>query len=641
MSELKSLFEPIQVGQMSLKNRIVMPGLGLCLTSNGKVSEDLSQFYAERAHGGAGLIVFLCSPTYFSESGTGAIPLITEDESIPGLKQMVDIIHAGGAMAAAQLSIWPMWARTREAPVELVAPCDLPMSQRPGAPVPRSLTQDEIRQLVDLMGEGTRRARDAGFDAVELHALGGESLPSQFISPLTNQRSDGYGGSLEKRYRFLLEIIDAAKAKAGKDYTIMCRLSGDEFVEGGATIEDTLKAVPLLEEAGIQALNISTGWFESRVPFIQPSVPPGAFVYLGENVKKVTKVPVIGGTRINEARLADQILAEGRVDLIYMARALIADPELPNKAREGRFNDVRQCVACGYCLERALSGQPVACSVNPRAGREREYIYRPADKPKRILVIGGGPAGMEAARVAAQKGHRVALWEKGDRLGGQLLVADMAPYKDDIASLSRHLEAQVRGAGIEIRLKEEATIQAVKRANPDAVIVATGATPFLPDIPGAKGNNVAGALDVLAGLNDTGDRVVIVGGRMIGCEVAELLALRGKQVTLLARRERMADDVGPTSRWVLMQRLRGQGVVMETKVDIREITDKGAKGIREGEPVFFEADTIVLATGMRSNRKLAEELQAEGMTPYPVGDCVEPRRVRHAIEEGFRCASQI
>ena len=641
MSQLKSLFEPIQVGQMSLKNRIVMPALGLCLTRDGKVSEDLVQFYAERARGGAGLIVFVCSPTYFYERGAGAIPLIAEDESIPGLRQMADIIHAGGTMAAAQLIVWPMWARTREAAVELVAPCDLPASRRPGAPVPRSLTQDEIRHLVDLMGEGARRARDASFDAVEFHAMGGESLPSQFISPLTNRRSDGYGGSLENRYRFLLEIVDAAKTKAGKDYTLMCRLSGDDFVDGGTTIEDTVKAVPMLEEAGIQALNISTGWFESRVPFIQPSVPPGAFVYLGEKVKKVARVPVMGGTRINEARLADQILAEGKVDLIYMARALIADPELPNKAREGRFDDVRQCVACGYCLERALSGQSVACSVNPRAGREREYVYRPAEKPKRVLVIGGGPAGMEAARVAAQNGHRVTLWEKGDRLGGQLLLAAMAPYKDDMASLARHLEGQVRGAGVEVRLQEEVTPQAVKRAKPDAVIVATGAVPFLPDIPGVKGNNVAGALDVLAGLKDTGDRVVIVGGRTIGCEVAEFLALRGKQVTLLARRERMADDVGPTGRWVLMQRLRGEGVVMETKVDIREITDKGAKGIREEEPVFFEADTIVLATGMRSNRKLAEELQAEGMTVYPVGDCVQPRRIRHAIEEGFRCASQI
>jgi len=639
VTELKNLFQPIHIGEMELKNRIIFLATATGYGADDGVTDRQTNFYAERAGGGAGLLVTgITMPSSLGRPLPGMMG-IYHDRFIPSLRQLNDAVQAYGAKIAAQLGLQYYWAKGEGAPVEEVAPSEV-STRRDSAP--RALTIEEIRQIIDDFSEGVRRARDAGFDAVEFHC-GIGYLINRFLSPCTNKRTDQYGGSFENRMRFLLEIIELSKKKAGSDYPIICRISGEEFMEGGHTLEDSKKLAPILEQAGVHCLSMQAGWHECRTPLVHMSVPRGAFVYIAEEIKKVVNIPVVAAYRINDPILADKIIAEGKADLIGMARPLIADPALPNKAREGKFDDIRPCIACGHCLDTVMVGMPMTCSVNPRVGREAEYTIEPAKISKKVFVIGGGPAGMEAAAVAATRGHRVTLFEKSDRLGGNLLLAAALSYKGEIGNFASYMETQVKKSGAQIRLGQEMTAKAVEEGKPDAVIVATGTSAKVPDLPGFKGDNVALALDVLAGKKVIGESVIVVGGEMVGCEVAEFLAEKGKQVTLLARRERVGDDIGRTTRWVIMQRLRNAGIRMETKVDVVEITDKGVRGIRRngGEVEFFAGDSVVLAVGLASSNELAQKLEREVPAIYSVGDCVEVRRIVEAIEEGFRVAREL
>lgn len=639
MTELKNLFQPIKVGEMELNNRIIFLAIGTGYGADDQVTERQKNFYAERARGGAGLLITgITIPSSLGRPIPGMIG-IYHDRFIPGHRQLTDMVHAEGAKIAIQLGLQYWWAKGEGAPLEEVAPSAV-STRRDSAP--RALTVEEIHQIIDDFSEAVRRARDAGYDAVEFHC-GIGYLINRFLSPCTNKRTDEYGGSLENRARFLLEIIESSKRKAGSDYPIICRISGEEFMDGGHTLEDSKKLAPMLERAGVHCLSMQVGWHECRTPLVYMSVPRGAFVYVAEEIRKVVNIPVVAAYRINDPILADRILAEGRADLIGLGRPLIADPDLPNKAKAGRFDDIRPCIACGHCLDMVLGGMPMTCTVNPRVGKEAEYTIEPAKTPKRVFVVGGGPAGMEAAAVAAKRGHQVTLFEKKDRLGGNLLLASALSYKGEIGNFNNYLETQLRKSGAQIKLGEEFTAKTAEEAKPDAVIVATGSSAKVPDLPGVNGDNVALALDVLSGKEVPGPRVIVVGGEMVGCEVAEFLAEKGKKVTLLARRDRVGDDIGRSTRWVIMQRLRNAGIRMETKVNVVEITDKGVRGIRRngGGSEFFEGDSVVLAVGLAPSNELAQELKEKVPAIYPVGDCVEVRKIAEAVEDGFRVAREL
>jgi len=639
LTELKNLFQPIKVGKMELDNRIVFLAVMTGYGANDMVTERLKNFYAERARGGAGLLTTaIIMPSSLGRPMPGIMG-IYHDRFIPGLRQLVDVVHAEGTKIAAQLGLQYYWAKGEGAPTEEVAPSEV-STRRSSAP--RALNVAEIHQITEEFSEGVRRARDSGFDAVEFHC-GVGYLINRFLSPCTNKRTDQYGGSLENRMRFLLEIIESSKRKAGSDYPLICRISGEEFMEGGHTLEDSIKLAPILERAGVHCLSMQAGWHECPRPLVHMSVPRGAFVYIAEEVKKVVSIPVVAAYRINDPILAERIIVEGRADLIGMARPLIADPELPNKAKEGKLDDLRPCISCNHCLDTVMAGMPMACAVNPQVGMEAEYTIEPAKRSKKVFIIGGGPAGMEAATVAAKRAHQVTLFEKGDRLGGNLLPAAVPSYKYEIANLTRYLETQVKKSGAQIRLGEEISAKAVEEGKPEVVIVATGTSTKLPDVPGVKGDNVALALDVLGGKKDVGESVIVVGGEMVGCEVADFLAEKGRKVTLLARRARVGDDIGRTTRWVIIKRLQDAGVRMETMVDVVEITTNGVKGIRKngGESEFFEGDSVVLAVGLSPNRELAEKLEGKVAAIYTIGDCVEAQKIAQAIEGGFRVAREI
>jgi 2,4-dienoyl-CoA reductase-like NADH-dependent reductase (Old Yellow Enzyme family)/thioredoxin reductase len=637
MVQFENLFKPIKLGEVELKNRIVMLALTTgYVEADNTVGDRLISFFSERAKGGVGLIIVPCTPI---DAASPMQPGLYHDRFIPGARRLTNEVHACGARIAAQLIAQYHWV-INEGPPQVVGPS--PILNQMIRCVPKALTIKEIHHLIEEYGRAGQRAREAGFDAVEVIVAGGYLL-NRFLSPITNKRQDKYGGTVQNRMRIILEVIESIRKWAGRDYPIMCRINVEEGMEGGHTIEDSKEVVCALETAGIQALNVYVGWHESPVPTVQQSVPRGAFVHLAEKVKGWVNIPVITANRINDPILAENILAEGKADLVGMARALLADPELPNKAREGRVDEIVPCIACSHCLAEVIAGyrdwgKPVStfCTVNPRAGKEAEYIIRPAERVKKVLIIGGGPAGMQAAMTAAARGHKVTLCEKGSELGGSLLTASIPPYKDEIKALVKSLVARVRKARVQIKLDTEVGTEVVEEEKPDVGVLATGAIPISPDIPGIPGANVATAEEVLTGRKEVGREVIIVGGGMVGCETAEFLVQKGKKVTIVEMLGRMANDVVGTYRPFFLARLTKSGVRMETKAKVEEITDRGVRVSRDGAVEFFGGDTVVLAVGFKSNKRLAEELKDKVVSLYLVGDCVEPRKIKEAIEEGVR-----
>jgi len=607
----------------------------------GMISDRYNNFILERAKGGAGLIIVgLLSP--IKSLPSPATHGIEDGRYIPRLRDMVDAVHSYNAKIAGQISPSYYFAKDASTSPELVGPSEhinVVVNQ-----TARALTIEEVHQLVRDCAEAAQRCQEAGFDAVEFQAGMGYLL-NRFLSPVTNKRTDEYGGNVDNRMRIVLEIVESTRRKVGRDYPILCRFSADEFMEGGLTINDWKIMAPLLERAGIDIMNVEAGWHECRTPLNQASVPQGAFVYLAKEIKSVVKTPVIGAYRINNPLLAEQILAEGKTDLIGIARALIADPEFCNKAKEGRFDEIRPCMACNHCVGVVMGeryeGGPLECAVNPKVGKEKETTLKPATKSKKVLVIGGGPAGMQAAMTAASKGHDVTLYDRGDKLGGQLLTASLPPYKDEIKRLTNALAAQVKEAGVKVELNAQVDVPFILENKPDTVIVATGAKPFAPDIPGVKGKNVVTAIEALTETTRVGNKVVVIGGGLVGCETAESLAEKGKEVTILEMLKRMATDIPRASRWVLMQRLRKANIVMETDLRVEEITVTGVKGMREGNPIFYPADTVVLATGSLSDKDMAIQLQNKVPEIHLIGDCAEPRKIKEAIEEGFSAGSLV
>ena len=609
-----------------------------------------------------------------------------DDRFIPGLRDLVEAVRPYGARLYTQMGVGYSWA-FGDGPVELVSPSGLTCWGRPGTPfrmggpleptLPKELTVDEIRQIVEAYGDGARRTREAGFDAVEIIASVGYVI-AQFISPATNKRQDRYGGSLENRMRLFLEIVADIRKKTGEDFPILCRISGADLLDGkGYNLEDTKKMAPMLERAGVKQIDVMAGWHNANVAMIQTQVPQGSWVHLAEGVKSVVSIPVAAGTQIQDIDVAERVVAEGRADMVYMARALVADPHLPIKAQTGRLEDIRPCMNCCRCMA-ASDNPPVHCTVNARMGREWKYPEeRPAKENKRVLVVGGGPAGMEAARVATLRGHRVTLCERNPRLGGAMLLSSITNPR--IGPVLRYMTRQVKQLSIDVRVGTEVTPQLVREWKPDVLVVAKGGKAAPLDVPGVEKDIVLGRSDaeaILGGrMQNKGGfwrrllslgaalfvrffynprllrrllrlpfpfrkRVAILGGGFAGVELGETLAESGKQVAIVEPSKRMGSDIDIIHRWVFLKNLKEAGAQLLTQAQPVEITDNGVKITREGSPQFIEADTVV-PISITANRELADAFEGEIRQVFVVGDCAEPAKLQEAITAGFLAGHEI
>lgn len=636
------LLEPFKLGQMELRNRIVKAPMVVNFgTKEGYADKQTKAYYEELARGGVGLIITEATSIDLNRNKCWVRQLsIDDDKFIPSLRGLTDAIHKHGAKIAVQLHHGGNVSRRNLTPLAPVCVSSTiskdayPQSSGQGE-IPVELTPADILGVVQLFAQAAGRAQKAGFDGVEIHGAHGY-LIGQFLSAAKNKREDAYGGELKNRARFLLEVIMAIRQVVGASYPVWGRLSAEETgLEGGITLEETKELIGILQGTRLNAIHVS-----GMPPHRTLYSPMGYFVEFANEIKKVSKFSVIASGGLN-AELGEKVLQENKADLVAMGRALLADPELPSKLAEGRTDEIRPCLrdtACRDCI--VYQDTPVRCTVNARAGRETEFAIRPAEKAKRVVIVGSGPAGMEAARVAAERGHEVTLYEKESVLGGQLVLAAIPPNKELIEQFRNYLVIQLQKLGVKVELNKEASVSLIQEIEPDAVILATGSLPMTPDIPGANRDNVLTIDDVLTEKAIAGDKVVIIGGGTTGCEVAYYLAQKGKKVTVVEMLEELAMNMMPsTIRTALLDVLAKStvSVMTDTKVE-KIIGDSLIVSDKQGNKQTINANTIILATGRRPNIELLQRLKGLVPNVHFIGDAIRPGLIAEAIETAYSTA---
>lgn len=687
------LFEPGRIGNLELKNRIIMAGMGTqYYEEDGSPSPECIEYYVARARGGVGLIITGAIRTGGIETVPGKSHirrwLLRKKGHVAGLKKLADAVHEQGAKIAAQFL--PAMGRNLDMEaikaIGAIAPSPAPTFADPKI-MAREITLEEIKVLVKLTRESAALAREAGTDAIELNAHGGY-LIDEFMTSIWNKRTDRYGGNLEGRLTLLMEIIEAIRTGAGKDHPLSVRYPITHFLEGDRTIEEGVEIGRRLEATGIDALSVDAGSYETMYWLLPPTTQPlGLYLWFIEKIKEAVHIPVIIVGKLGYPALAERVLREGKADFIAIGRSLLADPDWANKVKEGRFDDIRPCIGDEQgCVGNIVYGEPITCTVNPTVGKEVEYAIKPADPQKSVLVIGGGPSGMEAAMIAAMRGHRVTLWEKGHSLGGNLRLSSVPNFKQEYRRLLSYMERKINQHGVKVRFGVEATPELVQAFEPNAVVVAAGGTLVTPAIPGKDGKNVFNSLQFLAMLNGLlkwgdinqrglnkllwfagnrfsrymspawierfariwlplGHKVVIIGATYPSCEMALFLRQRGREVTVVESLgpDNVASDLFLCNRMHLLKLLDENKVDILTDTKTLKITEQGTLlADKSGMESILSADSIMLSVEVKPNDALLKALKGKVHEVYAIGDCVDPQnKALSVIHDGFHTARQV
>ena len=648
MNNYPNLFSPIQIGKTTVKNRIFMPPLSTNLGNKGYVTDELVAHYKARAKGGVGLFVtevVTVEPTYVYLPGDMSIH---DDSFIPGWKKLVDGVHEYGAKILPQLFHPAYMAFPIPGTPQLIAPSFVGPHYAKAAP--RPVTKDEIKVLIKQFADAAVRVQKAGGDGVEIHAAHAHGLLGGFLSPLYNKRTDEYGGDIKGRLRLTLEVIAAVRAACGEDFIIDVRISGDEYSDGGNNINDMIYVARQLEKAGVDMLHVSGGTTIARGSSIPaPGTKLGAHSHLSEEIKKYVHIPVATVGRITEAWIAEEIIATGKADAVMMGRANLCDPEFVNKAMEGREEDIRPCIGCLKCLNGIMFGKRVACTMNPSFELENEDTLAEAEVKKNVLVIGGGPSGMEAAFVAKKRGHHVVLCEKQGELGGLLRAASVPIGKQDLCRVIQFMAHRVEKAGVEIRLNTEVTADMLTGEFAGyEVIACNGAKPVVIDkFTGFKQWMTAD--DILNGRAFPGRKIVIIGGGSVGCETADYLAPtvndrfpRNRDITVIEMADEIMMKEAGVPRSVLVQRMVKKGVHIITKAAVDTVENDKIYYTTEGvQKVIDDADTLVFATGYKVCPTMEEMLKEAGVTYHMVGDAAAVGTIKEAISTGYEVAKAL
>lgn len=640
---LSSLFSPIQIGDMHSKNRLLMSAMSINfgVDENCNPTDQLIEYFVERAKGGVGMMLVGGGSVHPGGQELPDLPQMYDDSCITPLKEMVARVRPYDVRFGVQL----MHGGRQSYLPEKVAPSAIPAPAVVKGEV-RALEIDEIRELADCFGESARRCREAGFDFVEIHGAHGY-LINQFLAPNSNIRTDEYGGSFENRTRFLFEILDRIREKAGADFPVGLRINGNDYIENGWTLEDTVRLAPELEKAGVVYLHISGGVYGSTELTI-PSMytPHGCFVHLAEAVKKVVEIPVVTVGRIKLPGHADQIIAEGRADMVSMGRSFLADPHYARKAETGQAGRIRPCVGCCLgCIHAVLAKEPGGCVVNPDVGREYKLKEeQPSGKQETVLVAGAGPAGMAAARLFALRGHKTLVCESRERSGGLLDLASRAPGRSELADILDFFRHELDRLNIDIRYNTPLSRELLDEVRPDRVILATGSLPDMPIIKGLFQSKMAliTSVDLLRGEETAGDRVIVLGGGMTGLITADFIADQGREVVVLNRKKSFAEEMSSNDRYYLRERLKQNRVTLHKNVSIRSVSADGMALKVNGEALALEGfDTVVISEKhlpVRDMKQLEKETKARF---HLIGDAKSPRHLMYCISEAEEIARTV
>ncbi len=631
---MKYLFTSFDIKGCQLKNRIVMPGLAsFLIEDDGSITDKTVEHYRLRAAGGPAMVIVEACAVSPEGIVSPHQARIYDDRFVEGLTKIAAAMKAEGAVPALQIHHGGRQTSAKVIKQKPVAPSPIPCPAIRGDVDP--LTLNGIEALVKKFGDAATRAVGAGFELIEIHGAHGY-LINQFLSRFSNIRTDQYGGSIEGRTRFAEEIVREVRSRVGQEFPISFKISAMEFVKDGLDVDESIQILKILIDAGVDVVQVSAGNDATPEWICQPMFMEKACLsgFAGK-IKEALDVPIMTVGRINDPLIADEIIEKGMADLVCIGRGLLADPRMPKKAKEGRLDDIRRCIACNTCMESIFRRGRVECLVNPALGREKEMAFHPAKIRKKVMVIGAGPGGLNVAWVAARRGHDVHLFERQPEVGGQLILGSITAYKKELLNLIRFQKRQIERFGVNCHLNQEVTTDTVTSQSPDVVILATGSVPVLPPVDGIDTPIVISVDEALNKDSSPGEKTVVIGGGAIGCEVALHLSENGSQVTVVEMLPKIGAQLESMTKKLLIRKLMDNGVEIRTGFRLCRVKENGViVADDKGTEVFIEGDSVVIAVGSRPDDSLYRQIKTLGYEIHQIGDCLEPRSAKSAIYEG-------